>query len=113
MKLIDYLKDLAEGKKLPHFILQGEEYYIGADGFLKIDCDDVEWMIYKDWLNEEIELLEEDAFIDIEEITIRDKTIGFPNGAWTARNMDKAFSIKINEIIKNQKKIINKLKENK
>lgn len=36
----------------------------------------------------------------IEKITINDNgTIGFPNGEWTARNMDKAFAIKINQII--------------
>ena len=35
----------------------------------------------------------------IEKITIREKTLGFPNGEWTARNMDKAFAIKINELI--------------
>lgn len=59
------------------------------------------------------ELLDEEEFEDIEEITIRDKTIGFPNGEWTARNMDKAFSIKINQLIKNQKKIIERInKEN-
>lgn len=53
---------------------------------------------------------EEDEFEDIEEITIRDTTIGFPNGEWTARNMDKAFAIKINQLIKNQNKIIERLK---
>ena len=35
----------------------------------------------------------------IEKITVREKTLGFPNGEWTARNMDKAFAIKINELI--------------
>ena len=35
-----------------------------------------------------------------EKITINDNgTIGFPNGEWTARNMDKAFAMKINSII--------------
>ena len=64
-------------------------------------------------LNDEVEILDEEEFEDIEEITIRDKIIGFSNGEWTARNMDKAFSIKINQLIKNQKKIIEKLnKEN-
>lgn len=36
----------------------------------------------------------------IEKITINGNgTIGFPNGQWTARNMDKALAIKINQII--------------
>lgn len=63
------------------------------------------------YLDDEVEILDEEEFEDIEEITIRDKTIGFPNGEWTARNMDKAFSIKINQLIKNQKKIIERLKD--
>lgn len=35
-----------------------------------------------------------------EKITINQNgTLGFPNGQWTARNMDKAFASKINSII--------------
>ena len=35
-----------------------------------------------------------------EKIKINDDgTLGFPNGSWSARNMDKAFAIKINEIL--------------
>lgn len=45
----------------------------------------------------------------IEKITVREKTLGFPNGEWTARNMDKAFAIKINELIDE----INDLKKEK
>lgn len=38
---------------------------------------------------------------EIEEIVINENgTIGFPNGEWTARNMDKAFAFKINELVK-------------
>lgn len=58
-----------------------------------------------DCLNEDVEIIEEDK--KIEKITIREKTLGFPNGEWTARNMDKAFAIKINELIDE----INNLKE--
>lgn len=56
-------------------------------------------------LNDEVEILEEPK--KIEKITVREKTLGFPNGEWTARNMDKAFAIKINELIDE----INNLKE--
>lgn len=56
-------------------------------------------------LNDEIEIIEEPK--KIEKITVREKTLGFPNGEWTARNMDKAFAIKINELIDE----INNLKE--
>lgn len=56
-------------------------------------------------LNDEVEIIEEPK--KIEKITVREKTLGFPNGEWTARNMDKAFAIKINELIDE----INDLKE--
>jgi len=49
------------------------------------------------FLNDYVEIIEGPK--KIEKITIRDKTLGFPNGEWTARNMDKAFAIKINELI--------------
>ena len=55
--------------------------------------------------HKEIEIIEEPQ--TIEKITVREKTLGFPNGEWTARNMDKAFAIKINELIDE----INNLKE--
>ncbi len=55
---------------------------------------------------DEVEIIEEPK--KIEKITVREKTLGFPNGEWTARNMDKAFAIKINELIDE----INNLKEN-
>lgn len=58
-----------------------------------------------DFLNDEVEIIEEPK--KIEKITVREKTLGFPNGEWTARNMDKAFAIKINELIDE----INNLKE--
>ena len=48
-------------------------------------------------LNDYVEIIEEPK--KIEKITVREKTLGFPNGEWTARNMDKAFAIKINELI--------------
>lgn len=60
----------------------------------------------KNFLNDEVEIIEEPQ--KIEKITVREKTLGFPNGEWTARNMDKAFAIKINELIDE----INNLKEN-
>ena len=59
------------------------------------------------FLNDEVEIIEEPT--KIKKITIRDKTLGFPNGEWTARNIDKAFAIKINELIDE----VNKMKEAK
>lgn len=70
---------------------------------IKIDLADN----FIDVWNEEKEIWERYVKIGLEEekkipekITINDNgTIGFPNGQWTARNMDKAFAMKINFII--------------
>ena len=63
--------------------------------------------------NVEILLDEEDEFIDIEELSIfeHNNSIETNKGAWTGRNLDKALAYKINEIIKNQKQIIARLKD--
>lgn len=61
----------------------------------------------KTFMYTKVEIIEEDKMI--EKITVREKTLGFPNGEWTARNMDKAFAIKINELIDE----INNLKKEK
>ena len=72
------------------------------------DTNDFLYSVYKElenrnndeiieFLNDEIEIIKENK--KIEKITIREKTLGFPKGEWTARNMDKAFAIKINELI--------------
>lgn len=70
---------------------------------IKIDLADN----FIDVWNEEKEIWERYVKVGLEEekkipekITINENgTIGFPNGQWTARNMDKAFAMKINEII--------------
>lgn len=48
---------------------------------------------------EGLDLKEAEEDKKIEKITIRDNSIGFPNGEWTARKIDIAFAHKINEII--------------
>ena len=60
MKVIDLLNKIANGEEVPHFIIDEQEYYVGADGFLKeIFGDDVEWTLDARWLNEEVEIIEE------------------------------------------------------
>ena len=62
-------------------------------------CGEIRKLFENGW-NKSLEnkpLIEEPK--KIEKITVREKTLGFPNGEWTARNMDKAFAIKINELI--------------
>lgn len=118
IRVIDLLNKIANGEEVPKKIKYNDDEYIHIDNYCYF-CEETNEILsqntYAEFsrLNDEVEILDEEEFEDIEEITIRDKTIGFPNGEWTARNMDKAFSIKINQLIKNQKKIIEKLnKEN-
>lgn len=64
-------------------------------------------------LNDEVEIIEpiEDEFIDIEELG-NNFTFEDTNDELTKNQYDKSIiSIKINDLIKNQKKIIDKLKE--
>ena len=119
IKVVDLLNMINKGEELPKKIrLFGEEFKIKDNEYYSVHTSNPLISYFgEDYLraelNDEVEILDEEEFEDIEEITIRDKIIGFPNGEWTARNMDKAFSIKINQLIKNQKKIIEKLnKEN-
>jgi hypothetical protein len=124
MKIIDLINKRAKGEEMPNEIKNGSTIYqyceIANDYRVYRDADEPNYWLFRDYvfggngnrLNNEIEILEEvedKEYEDIEEITIRDKTIGFPNGEWTARNMDKAFSHKINALIRNQKKIIERL----
>lgn len=61
-------------------------------------------------LNDTVEIIEDND--KLEKININDNgTLGFPNGCWTARNIDKAFAIRINGIIDQINKIEEKLDE--
>ena len=60
IKIIDLLNKIANGEETPHFKINEDEYYLGADGLLKdVYGDAVEWVIYQKWLNEEVEIIEE------------------------------------------------------
>ena len=102
IKIIDLLNKIADGKELPKkFMCKGHLYYREKTKGVCYRCDELneifeECFVFED-LNDTIEIIEEPK--KIEKITVREKTLGFPNGEWTARNMDKAFAIKINELI--------------
>lgn len=103
MKVIDLLKKIANGEKVPMKIkYQGNTYLYNEDENVYEgleECVTLMENVYECDLNDEIEILdEEDEFIDIEEITQE----CFDN--WTCAKH-------INDLIKNQKLIINKLKE--
>ena len=112
-ELLGLVKD---GKAPKKILLNGIVFEYQGDDYLYKDEDKKEhwlfsvsytdkYMWLENFLKAEIEIIEEPK--KIEKITVREKTLGFPNGEWTARNMDKAFAIKINELIDE----INNLKE--
>jgi hypothetical protein len=123
MKVIDLLNKIANGEELPKKIKFNEAIYnfnelyddyeglYGGDWLLKNHNDNL-----KCFLNDEVEILdEEDEFIDIEELRV--KLMGFADDSEEEKeflNEDlRRITDKINDLIKNQKKIIQALKENK
>ena len=103
MKVIDKLIKLAKGEEIKPFkIKDGKEtIYFGACGklFYNDDSKMVEWFIYSEWLNQEIEIIEEDKKIEkIEGIYAVDHE-------WQSEN-NNIFVKKINKLIDE----VNKLK---
>ena len=117
MKITMYeLLGLIKDKKAPKKIIYRDKIWeytttVKGKGYQYYSPVYQEWktlqsQVYlEECLNEEVEILDEPK--KIEKITVREKTLGFPSGEWTVRNMDKAFAIKINELIDE----INNLKE--
>lgn len=111
MKVIDLLNAIAGIGTIPYKIYYNGniyEYDAETQNYYKSFNFTKDWLIGEDitaLLNDEVEIFEEPK--KIKKITVREKTLGFPNGEWVARNMDKAFAIKINELIDE----INNLKE--
>ena len=110
MKVIDLLNKIANGEEVPERIKYNNKiytrfrnncgntlYYYQVYGECDFLLQNIELVSE---LNDEVEILEpiEDEFIDIDTINI-------------CREEQSELAEKINEIIKNQKKIINKLKE--
>ena len=117
IKVIDLLVKIANREEVPKKIKWENIIYAYSEydkDYLEYPFSNEEYKglfdmrdsILTQFLNDEVEIIEEPK--KIEKITVREKTLGFPNGEWTARNMDKAFAIKINELIDE----INNIKEN-
>lgn len=101
MKVIDIIKDLADGKEIPHFIIDEQEYYVGADGYLKeVFGDDVEWTLDYKWLNQKVEIIEEEK--EIEKLNLDTDEL---KGKEIVRAIDYLLESKINEIIDEIKKL--------
>ena len=101
MKVIDLLNKIANGEKVPKFIVCEDTYYLGDNGFLREQgVGETQWYIDKNWLNEEAEIIEEDK--KIEKLMYRWEET--ENGYEIC---DEELVNKINEIID----VVNKLKE--
>lgn len=118
MKIIDLLNKRANDEDIPKKIKYRDKIWEYQSTIMG-KCYQYYNSFWEDWrrledeilleecLNDEVEIIEKN---EIEKIIINNNTLKFPNGGgqWTARNMDKAFAIKINELIDE----VNKLKEN-
>ena len=99
MKVIDLLNKIAKGEEVPNFMIEEQKYFIGDDGYLKTDFgDDVEWYIFKNWLNEEAKIIEEEK--DIEELRL-DAQITLD---WNLAQIENKF----NELVREVNKLKNK-----
>lgn len=131
IKMIDLLYKIANGEEAPKKIRYfGEEFKLAKDNEYYSVCSSRPLISYfgEDYLraelNDEIEILDEEEFIDIEEITINGEKLGYGVlsewlGSKQTDNEVKLCSsieclgVTLNLLIKNQKKIIQKLnKEN-
>lgn len=72
MKIIDLLNKIANGEEVSNFKIDGEEYYIeNRCVFSKLNGNPISWEIYQGWLNEEIEIIEDNK--KIEKISWKEK----------------------------------------
>ena len=120
IKIIDLLNKIANGEIPQTIIFDTEKYeyisghYIRDYDGISIDLND-DYNLYR-CLNDEVEILdEEDEFEDIDEVEYhyeRDGTIVEIDGSdWGVDGAEKMLIDKVNSLIYNQKKIIERLKD--
>ena len=130
IKVVDLLNMINKGEELPKKIrLFGEEFKIKDNEYYSVHTSNPLISYFgEDYLraelNDEVEILDEEEFIDIEEITLNGEKLGYGVlskwlGSKQTDNEAKLCSsieclgITLNLLIKNQKKIIERLnKEN-
>ena len=112
MKVIDLLNKIANGEEVPKKIKHHWEYEYKFDELRNEYCYmdnenrrfDEEWLVMS-MIKDEVEILdEEDEFIDIREL-------GIPEIDTVENERICRAEHKINDLIKNQKKIIEEIKE--
>ena len=100
MKVIDLLNKIANGEEVPNFIIDEQEYYLGADGVLKeLYGDAVEWALDAEWLNTKVEIIEEPKKIEKIQTSINENYIGWTNNEKVIIKNIINLADKINEII--------------
>lgn len=118
IKIINLLNMIANGEEVPKKIKYGNLIYVYNYKIKDYEFPDkVGWLMDvsrnqgNEFLNDYVEIIDEEEFEDISVIDeFHDNFIQFENGGWKGRNLDIAFKNKINKLINNQKKIIDKLK---
>ena len=110
MKVIDLLNKIANGEEL-HFCVINKgfktEYFYEKGKPLRYDDDeDVEWRISEDWLNCEVEIIEEDkkirkiyTFPGLDEDDYAYEDGNRPNNVKINNKIEELLIYKINEII--------------
>lgn len=92
MKVIDIMVKVANGEKVRFKILDDIEYYCEENQFLHNEYGkEVEWLIDSDWLNKEVEIIEEEKKIE--------KLEYIENGDFIEVPSNQELMSKINEII--------------
>jgi len=107
MKVIDLLNKIANGEELHFYVINNgfkTEYFYEKGKPLRYDDDeDVEWRISEDWLNCEVEIIEEDKKIEKLEhwVDVKSWVEGndLEKGLEEQSEFNKNIYYKINEII--------------
>ena len=119
IRVIDLLNKIANGEEVQKKIKYNDDEYIHIDNYCYF-CEETNETLsqntYAEFsrLNDEVEILDEEEFETIEELLIEydDGDIGI-NKKYISSQQSEIFAKSINQLIKNQKKIIQKLnKEN-
>lgn len=119
IKIIDLLKNYADGKEMPKKIKYKNntwEYHKNLEDYIKADKPNTLFTMYyiNRILNDELEILdEEDEFEDISEFNYQPLCLNDDLQQQIevlSSNVVKSYAI-IKQLIKNQKKVIEKLKE--
>ena len=82
IKIIDLLNKIANGEEIPRVEYDDIECYLGADGYLKDNYgENVEWWIDKNWLNKEVEIIEDNNKLEkMEHFDLFDFFTGYDYG---------------------------------